>query len=118
MSTFRASLVGIVAAALICLGVSALWLERELERALAAPLRLQLPLTYEVKPGTNIARIAGELSQRRVLERPAYLVWHARVSGDAAAIKAGEYELTPGMTASDLLAPRGYGPVFDLLRQR
>lgn len=104
MSTLRASLIGIVAAALICLGVSALWLKNELARALDAPLRLASPLTYEVEPGTNIAMIARELSQRRLLERPAFLVWHARLSGDAEVIKSGEYELTPGMTASDLLA--------------
>jgi len=104
MSTLRASLIGIVVAALICLGVSALWLEKELERALAAPLRLQSALIYEVKPGTNIAKIARELSQHRLLERPAYVVWQARLSGDAEAIKAGEYALTPGMTANDLLA--------------
>lgn len=104
MSTLRASLIGIVAAALICLGVSALWLNKELERALAAPLRLDAPVTYEVEPGTNVTMIASELSRRRLLERPAFFVWHARVSGKAQAIKAGEYELTPGMSARELLA--------------
>ncbi len=104
MSTFRASILGIVVAALICLGVSALWLKNELRLAMAAPLRLQSPVIYEVQPGTNIAVVARDLSSRHLLERPAFIVWHARVSGDAAAIKAGEYELTPGMTAKDLLA--------------
>lgn len=104
MNTVQASLISIVAATLICLGVSALWVEKELERAVAAPLRLDAPLIYEVEPGSNIATVARELSRRRLLERPAFFVWHARMSGDALVIKAGEYRLTPGMTAGDLLA--------------
>lgn len=104
MSTLRASLIGIFAAAVICLGASALWLQKELDRALRAPLSLQEPVTYEVEPGANIAVIATDLSRRRWLDRPVFLVWHARLSGEAQAIKAGEYRLSPGMTAKDLLA--------------
>ncbi|MDX1513490.1 MAG: endolytic transglycosylase MltG [Gammaproteobacteria bacterium] len=104
MSTLRGSLIGIAVAMLICLGVSSFWLDRERDRAMAATLRLGSPVIYEVESGSNISRIASDLAARRVLERPAFIVWHARVSGEAAAIKAGEYRLTPGMTATDLLA--------------
>jgi UPF0755 protein len=103
MNTLRGSLLGIGIGILICLGVSAYWLSVELDRALRAPLRLQSPTNYLVEPGTNIARIARDLSAWRILDRPVYLVWHARASGKSASIKAGEYALSPGMTAGEML---------------
>ena len=103
MSTLRGSLLGIGIGILICLGVSAYWLSVELDRALGGRLRLESQTNYLVEPGTNVARIARDLSGRRILERPVYLVWHARMSGKSASIKAGEYALSPGMTAVEML---------------
>ena len=103
MSTLRGSLLGIGIGILICLGVSAYWLSVELDRALGGSLRLESQTNYLVEPGTNIARIARDLSGRRILDRPVYLVWHARMSGKSASIKAGEYALSPGMTAVEML---------------
>lgn len=103
MSTLRGSLLGIGIGILICLGVSAYWLSAELDRALGGSLRLESQTNYLVEPGTNIARIARDLSGRRILDRPVYLVWHARMSGKSASIKAGEYALSPGMTAVEML---------------
>jgi UPF0755 protein len=103
MSTLRGSLLGIGIGILICLGVSAYWLNVELDRALREPLRLQSRTNYLIEPGTNIARIARDLSARRILDRPVYLVWHARMSGKSASIKAGEYALSPGISAGEML---------------
>jgi UPF0755 protein len=72
-------------------------------RSLDEPLQVAAPLTFKVPAGSRLARVAADLSARGVLARPRALVLYARWKGIASAIKAGEYEIEPGLTPRDLL---------------
>ena len=98
-----ASFVGIALGLLLCLGVSALWLKAEMDDALASKLKLTEPVVYEIRTGQSLEGVARDLTRLRILERPAFLIWHARLNGTASKIKAGEYELSPGLSAAGLL---------------
>ena len=73
------------------------------QRSLNRPLGLTKPMIYQVAPGISLRRLAAELSQQDLLQRPRYWEFHARRSDLAARIRAGEFELRPEMTAKDLL---------------
>jgi UPF0755 protein len=72
-------------------------------RSLDAPLEVSAPLRFKVAPGSRFARVAAELGSRGIVEQPRTWVLYARWKGLASAIKAGEYEIDPGMTARSLL---------------
>ena len=60
-------------------------------------------LAFTVAPGASIATIARELEDRAVLRSALYWQVHARLSGLAARIKAGEYAITHETTPRSLL---------------
>jgi UPF0755 protein len=107
-----ASIVGIVLGLLLCLGGTALWLKVEMDDALASKLELTEPIIYEIRPGQSLAGVAHELTRLRILQRPAFLIWNARLNGVASMIKAGEYQLSPGLSAAGLLELFVSGRVF------
>jgi UPF0755 protein len=67
------------------------------------PLVLNEPRMLEVAPGSNFTRIVRELQSENVIARGSDLLLYARAQGLANQIKAGEYELTLGLTARGLL---------------
>ena len=76
-----------------------------------------LPLTadgewLEIAPGTSLAAVARQLAGRGILGAPRILTYYGRLRGDATRIKAGEYLLTPSLTARDLLNRIVDGQVF------
>lgn len=83
---------------------AALWWWHALQAELSAPLDTGgVELVYTVAPGVGVADIAHDLAAAEVLRRPEALVWQARLTGEAQRIQAGEYRLTSGMSALDLL---------------
>jgi len=91
---------GIVLLSLLAVAGAEIWLNM---RSLDEPLQIAAPLTFKVPSGARLARVAADLAARGVLERPRALVLYARWKGTASAIKAGEYELEPGVTPRSLL---------------
>jgi UPF0755 protein len=75
------------------------WLANYLE----TPLALDAPRILDVPAGSSLKGIANELARDGVLKYPAVLTEWARRSGDAARIRAGEYEITPETTAAGLV---------------
>lgn len=67
------------------------------------PLALNEPRMLEVSPGSNFTRIVRDLQSDNVLARGSDLLLYARAQGLANQIKAGEYELSVGLTARGLL---------------
>lgn len=98
----RRALLVITVLALLLAGFAA-----DLQRELAAPLRIEAVQTYELPPGS---RVEGNLARIDALglfasgRQRAYLALYARLNREAAAIKAGEYALEPGLTGAGLLA--------------
>jgi UPF0755 protein len=74
---------------------------------LQSPLPLQQAFTVEVERGSGLGRILRHWQARGILDghrQRIYLLAYARLKGQTDAIKAGEYELVPGMRAVDLTA--------------
>ena len=90
----------LVLAILIVLGASAAgglawWGNKWLQQPIAG---LQEPTSFEVPRGAHMRSVATTLNERGLLDRPeVWIVW-ARLMRHDVALKAGEYELQPGLT--------------------
>jgi UPF0755 protein len=72
-------------------------------RSIDEPLHVTAPLRFKVTSGSRFAQVAAALAARGVVSRPRSFAWFARWKGLDKAVKAGEYEIAPGMTPRDLL---------------
>lgn len=61
-------------------------------------------IAIKVPPGTGIHTLARTLYQARLVRYPRLFILLAKINGDAPKLKAGEYQITLKMTASELLA--------------
>jgi len=95
-------LLGAAAADLVWIGV----------RSLDEPVRLSAPLRFKVAPGASFARVAAELAAQGVIAQPRAWVVYARLRRLAPAVKAGEYEIQPGITPRELLTKMVNGQVL------
>lgn len=57
----------------------------------------------EIAVGTPFSRVSDELAERGILSHPTFFRIHARLSGKAGSIHAGEYDLEEGVTPVTLL---------------
>jgi UPF0755 protein len=79
----------------------------------ATPLAtLRAPVVHEVPRGATLRSVARTLHQQGILDRPDTWVLVARVMGRAGALKAGEYQLQPGLTPNELLSVLSSGQVI------
>ena len=79
---------------------------RDAEYLLKQPLPITTRIYIDIEPGKNLSSSLNLMVVNKLLapERlPIYLKWYARLSGKANLIKAGEYELSPGMNSLDML---------------
>ncbi|MDR3415827.1 MAG: endolytic transglycosylase MltG [Nevskia sp.] len=93
----------LLAAAVLGLGLG-LALDAWLQ--LTTPLRLAQGDTVELEAGQRLSSLLRQLGERGVFtsaRQPGYLLAYARLHGEAAALKAGEYAVEPGLTPLGLL---------------
>lgn len=112
MRKFAATLVLV-----LLLGVSAVgaWLWLDYDTFMSSPLPVAEPGSYVLEPGSSVSSLARDLTALGLLRpplQPAYLEAHARLSGEAGRLQAGEYALTPGMRPIDLLDAMVTGKVL------
>jgi UPF0755 protein len=81
-------------------------------RSLDEPLHVISPLRFKVAPGASFAHVATELASMGVVAQPKAWILFARWKGQAAAVKAGEYEIQPGTTPRELLTKMVNGQVL------
>jgi UPF0755 protein len=81
-------------------------------RSLDTPLNVAAPLRFKVAVGSRFARVATELAAQGIVPQPRAWILYARWRGAANAIKAGEYEIEPGITPRQLLAKIVSGQVL------
>jgi UPF0755 protein len=105
-AVLRALLIG--AALLVGAGALIVW---QGVRSLDEPLAVASAVRFKVPPGTNLSHVAADLHARGIVASPRAWVWYARREGNAAAIKAGEYAIQPGMTPRELLGKMIRGDV-------
>jgi UPF0755 protein len=100
---------------LVAVGLAAAALAwRDVQGQLQALLPIAQARTVDVPRGASMNGLLRRLEADGVLSSPRqrlYLSWYARLSGQARALKAGEYALGPGMRAVDLTALLASGQV-------
>ena len=99
-------------AALVAVGVLLYGGVRSGVRSLDRPLPITGAVRFKVAPGASFAHIAGELAAQGIMPHPRLWVLYARWKGLAAAVKAGEYEISSGTTARELLSKMVNGQVL------
>ena len=73
-------------------------------RNLNTPLLLPAEgIRVEVAGGASLRRVTEQLAERQLLAHPWLLAAYGRVTGEATRIRAGEYDLLPGITPVSLL---------------
>jgi UPF0755 protein len=90
-------------AILLAVVLAAVWLVRDMQRQLHAPLAVSARTTLLVRPGTSLTAVSRQLAAKGWLSRSWYLSLAGRWQGVATQIKAGEYAVEPGMTPLQLL---------------
>lgn len=86
-----------VALLLACGAAGAFWAHTPILEAGHAPL------TFTIQPGSSLAGSAQQLAEAGVPVNPTLLVWLAKITAKSTKIKAGSYELKPGVTPQELL---------------
>lgn len=104
----RALLALLIIAALLA-GGAVWWSKNWLQTPVAA---LREPTIFEVPRGASLRAVASSLQERGLLDRPQVWITWARLTGRAGGLKAGEYELQPGLTPQQLLARLSSGEVL------
>jgi UPF0755 protein len=79
------------------------WLSVDISNFMQQPLNLQSRTIFTINKGTTLTAIGDELGARGWLSKPVYLIIEGRRRQLSGAIKAGEYELNPGLTPAGLL---------------
>ena len=73
------------------------------QRFLKTPLKLMTPRVFIIEAGMSFAEINHRLKAQHLITQAGYFEALARLSGRAGQIKAGEYEIRPGLTPVELL---------------
>lgn len=93
---------------ILCLVVGATafaWLWHEYGQFLETPLNLpEEGIVFEIPRGTSIAAVAKMLESRQLISNAEWLRLHARLQHNGNSVKAGEYQLLPGLTPESLFA--------------
>ena len=77
----------------------------------ARPLALSAPVDFEVERGFTMRQAARAAHAAGLPMSPDTLYWIARITGKAGRIVAGGYEVTPGMSALDVVDKLNRGDV-------
>lgn len=102
-------LVALIVLGALAAGGLAWWGNKWLQEPIAG---LQERTTFEVPRGVHMRAVAAALHARGLLDQPdVWIVWSRLMRRDSA-LKAGEYELQPGLTPKGLLALLSSGQVL------
>lgn len=99
---------------LVLLLVAAALFARDVHRQLYEPLSIAPGYLVDVPRGARLGSLLAAWEQQGILRsarQRVYLTVYARLSGQASALKAGEYELRPGMRPVELTALLASGRV-------
>jgi UPF0755 protein len=89
------------------------WLVMDFQTFRQNPLSIPANgMNLVVEPGSGLKSIARRLEQQQVLSKPVYMVMLARYLRLDARIKAGEFQLQPGITPEQLLHQLADGKVI------
>ena len=99
--------------AVIALSLVIAWLLMDFKTFRQNPLSIpESGIALLVEPGRTLKSISAELTEQQVLEKPVYLRFLARYLELDSRIKAGEFQLQPGITPEQLLHQLSDGKVI------
>ena len=76
---------------------------KSLQSYLDTPLNIDQPEIVLVEPGSSFRKVGNELANRGLLEKPDWLAFFIRIQKVGHMLKAGEYQLQPGVTPRSLV---------------
>ena len=76
---------------------------QDMEKQLNMPLNIEGQEYFSIEPGMSLLAVAEGLAARGWFEYPFYLQLEGKIRGVDGLIKAGQYQVEPGATASSLL---------------
>ena len=109
MRTLLRALALLTVGGVVGAGAIFLWGQHWLETPIAT---LREPITFEVPRGASLRAVASSLEERDLLDQPQIWIGWARLTQRAGHLKAGEYQLRPGMTPRELLELLNSGRVL------
>lgn len=94
--------------------VSLLWFGTLWLKFVYTPLNVseQKPIDFVFTQGATVKGLAQQLYTLKVLKKPTFFVWLARINGSARVLQAGEYQITSKTTPSQLLKKMVHGEVI------
>ena len=69
-------------------------------------------IDYSIKSGSSLSSVIYDLANKKIIERPRYLLGYARLNGLSNKMKTGDYRLTSSLTAQEFLNDIFTGNVF------
>jgi UPF0755 protein len=84
-------------------GLAAAVVKHEIENALAEPYAITQPALFHVARGQSVGQVARAAEANGWVADRRLFTWHTRLTGLAARLQAGTYEIVPGDTLADLL---------------
>ncbi|WP_129782040.1 endolytic transglycosylase MltG [Peristeroidobacter soli] len=93
-------LIGLILLGVIATGALAWWGHQWLQTPIAT---LTEPTVFEVPKGASLRTVASTLNDQNLLDQPLIFTAWARITKRDHSLKAGEYQLTPGLTPIGLL---------------
>lgn len=103
----RFRLIGMLLRLILVIALLGVGLALDAKRELAAPLPIGAPTRFEIAPGSSLPKVLATARARGLFgnaRQSRYLGLLARIDGTAGRIRAGEYQLEPGLTPRALLA--------------
>src|SRR5438067_490077 len=95
----RRYLIGCPILPLLVLAGGGLWVTYELK-----PVSMShRPVSITIRSGEGAARIAHDLRRRGLIRNERIFLWYAARHADMAKLKAGQYRLSPDMSAGQIL---------------
>ncbi len=105
MSSIKTKIVKLILFIISLIGVVIVWQVWNYNSFLNTPINISKQgLTYNIKSGMTLIRIANDLKNKNIISNTQYLLWHARFSGTADKIRVGEYNIPFDSTPKQLLA--------------
>ncbi|WP_323752925.1 endolytic transglycosylase MltG [Marinobacter sp.] len=107
---FRKLIVSVFALGIIAAAAIGLWVWQGLD-TLKKPVALEEPVLFSVEHGTSFNGLAHKFAQQGLVQDSLWLRLYGRLKPEHTRIKAGDYELTPGMTPLDIVESMVEGKV-------
>jgi len=94
---------GLISAILLVPALAAASMYLYIQVQLEQPLAIDDTTAIDIPQGSSLMGVSVMLAERGILPAPRLFTWHGRLTGKAARVQAGEYEIVPGTTPAALL---------------